>query len=68
MGDLSNSCILCKTKAHTTTEAKHMPMLTQYFKQVDANNNGKVTRQEYLDAMPLLHSGKSMSSSKVQSL
>jgi len=51
-----------------TTEAKHMPMLTQYFTQVDANSDGKVTRQEYFDAMPLLHSGKSMSGSKVQSL
>jgi len=51
-----------------TSEAKHMPMLTQYFQQVDTDHNGKVTRQEYLDAMPLLHSGKSMSGSKVQSL
>lgn len=51
-----------------TTEAKHMPMLTQYFKQIDTNSDGQVTRQEYFDAMPLLHSGKSMSGSKVQSL
>lgn len=50
-------------------EANAMPMLTAYFDQVDANHDGKVTRQEYFDAMPLLHSGKQMDSSgKSQSL
>ena len=43
-------------------EAKGMPMLTVYFDQVDANKDGKVTRQEYFDAMPLLHRGKQMDS------
>ena len=42
-------------------ESKNMPMLLQYFKEVDTNNDGKVTRQEYFDAMPLLHSGKHLS-------
>ena len=39
-------------------EAKEMPMLTMYFDEVDSNKNGKVTRQEYFDAMPLLHRAK----------
>jgi Ca2+-binding EF-hand superfamily protein len=39
-------------------EAKQMPMLSMYFDQVDANKDGKVTRQEYFDAMPLLHGAK----------
>ena len=39
-------------------EAQNMPMLTKYFDEVDANKDGKVTRQEYLDAMPLLHGAK----------
>lgn len=41
-------------------EAKEMPMLSMYFDEVDANKDGKVTRQEYFDAMPLLHGGKKM--------
>ena len=49
-------------------EAKNMPMLLQYYKEVDANKDGKVTRQEYFDAMPLLHSGKPMPGGKMQSL
>lgn len=44
-------------------EAKAMPMLSMYFDEVDANKDGKVTRQEYLDAMPKLHRGKQMDSS-----
>lgn len=44
-------------------EANGMPMLNAYFDQVDANKDGKVTRQEYFDAMPLLHRGKQMDSS-----
>ena len=44
-------------------EANGMPMLTTYFDQVDSNKDGKVTRQEYFDAMPLLHRGKQMDSS-----
>ena len=39
-------------------EAQGMPMLSMYFDEVDANKDGKVTRQEYLDAMPLLHRAK----------
>lgn len=42
------------------SEAQMMPMLTVYFDEVDANKDGKVTRQEYFDAMPLLHRGKMM--------
>jgi len=50
-------------------EANGMPMLTVYFDQVDANHDGKVTRQEYFDAMPLLHRGKNIDSSgKAQTL
>jgi hypothetical protein len=41
-------------------EAKEMPMLSQYFDDVDANKDGKVTRQEYFDAMPLLHGAKNI--------
>ena len=41
-----------------TTEAEKMPMLTMYFKEIDTNKNGKVTRTEYFDAMPLLHRAK----------
>jgi hypothetical protein len=41
-------------------EADGMPMLSAYFGQVDADKDGKVTRQEYFDAMPLLHRGKQM--------
>ena len=50
-------------------EAKNMPMLSMYFDEVDANKDGKVTRQEYLDAMPLLHGAKKMDmSGKSQSM
>jgi len=41
-------------------EAHHMPMLTKYFSQVDTNKNGSVTRQEYYEAMPLLHGAKNI--------
>ena len=44
------------------TEAELMPMLSMYFDEVDTNKNGLVTRQEYLDAMPVLHRGKTMGS------
>ncbi|MDH4233524.1 MAG: EF-hand domain-containing protein [Gallionella sp.] len=44
-------------------EAKAMPMLEAYFDKVDANKDGKVTRQEYLDAMPLLHRAKDIDAS-----
>jgi Ca2+-binding EF-hand superfamily protein len=51
------------------TEANGMPMLTAYFDKVDANHDGKVTRQEYFEAMPLLHRGKQIDSSgKAQTL
>jgi Ca2+-binding EF-hand superfamily protein len=39
-------------------EAANMPMLSVYFQQVDSNQDGKVTQQEYFDAMPLLHGAK----------
>ena len=39
-------------------EATAMPMLTMYFDEVDSNKDDKVTRQEYFDAMPLLHRAK----------
>ncbi len=39
-------------------EAANMPMLSMWFDEVDANKNGKVTRQEYFNAMPLLHKAK----------
>ena len=41
-------------------EAINMPMLSKYFDDVDTNKDGKVTRQEYFDAMPLLHGVKKM--------
>lgn len=44
-------------------EANAMPMLKNYFDKVDANKDGKVTRQEYLDAMPLLHRAKDIDTS-----
>lgn len=40
------------------TEAHLMPMLSMYFDRIDANKDDKVTRQEYFEAMPLLHRGK----------
>lgn len=50
-------------------EANGMPMLAVYFDRVDANHDGKVTRQEYFEAMPLLHRGKQIDSSgKAQTL
>ena len=42
------------------SEAVYMPMLSKYFDEVDTNKDGKVTRQEYFDAMPLLHGVKKM--------
>jgi len=44
-------------------EANAMPMLTTYFDQVDSDKDGKVTRQEYFDAMPLLHRAKQIDTS-----
>lgn len=44
-------------------EAKQMPMLSQYFDEVDTNKDGKVTRQEYFNAMPLLHGIKKIDTS-----
>lgn len=41
-------------------EAANMPMLAKYFSEVDSNHNGKVTRQEYFDAMPILHGAKNI--------
>ncbi len=39
-------------------EAKAMPVVAAYFDKIDTNGDGKVTRQEYLDAMPMLHQAK----------
>lgn len=39
-------------------EAGAMPVLQAYFDKVDADKDGKITRQEYLDAMPMLHQAK----------
>jgi Ca2+-binding EF-hand superfamily protein len=44
-------------------EVKDMPMLSKNFKAVDANKDGKVTREEFFDAMPILHRGKGMDGS-----
>lgn len=41
-------------------EAVNMPMLSKYYDQVDSNHDGKVTRQEYFDAMPILHGAKNI--------
>jgi Ca2+-binding EF-hand superfamily protein len=50
-------------------EAIYMPMLSKYFDEVDTNKDGKVTRQEYFDAMPLLHGVKKMDiTGKAQSM
>ena len=45
-------------------EAKEMPMLLKYFDEMDESKDGKITRQEYLDAMPRLHRGKRMDPGK----
>lgn len=42
------------------TEAANMPMLSMYYDEVDANKDGKVTREEYFNAMPLLHRAKNI--------
>ena len=47
----------------TRDEAREMPMLSMYFDEVDSNKDDKVTRQEYFDAMPLLHRAKEKSNS-----
>jgi Ca2+-binding EF-hand superfamily protein len=50
-------------------ESINMPMLSKYFDDVDANKDGKVTRQEYFDAMPLLHGVKKIDThAKAQSM
>lgn len=41
-------------------EAVNMPMLSKYYSEVDSNKDGKVTRQEYFDAMPILHGAKNV--------
>lgn len=47
-------------------EVKDMPMLSRNFKEVDADKDGKVTREEFFDAMPILHRGKGMDGSGKQ--
>lgn len=50
-------------------EAKNMPMLSKYFDDVDTNKDGKVTRHEYFEAMPLLHGVKKIdTNAKPQSM
>ncbi|MBI5659009.1 MAG: EF-hand domain-containing protein [Nitrosomonadales bacterium] len=41
-------------------EAQAMPVMQAYFSEVDTNKDGKVTREEYLAAMPLLHRVKNI--------
>lgn len=36
-------------------EAQAMPVMLAYFDEIDTDKDGKVTRAEYLAAMPLLH-------------
>jgi len=48
-------------------EAKAMPLLSLYFDEVDANHDGKVTLQEYFDAMPLLHGKHPVQQEKTES-
>lgn len=63
--------ILSAALAHAEVELFHEPMHgpshgekgDMMFKNMDANKDGKVTRQEYLDAMPILHRGNKMDSS-----
>ena len=41
-------------------EAKAMPVVAAYFDKIDTDGDGKITRQEYLDAMPMLHQAKGL--------
>lgn len=41
-------------------EAQAMPVMEVFFDQVDTNKDGKVTREEYFAAMPLLHKAKNI--------
>jgi Ca2+-binding EF-hand superfamily protein len=41
-------------------EAQAMPVMQVYFEQVDTDKDGKVTREEYIAAMPLLHRVKNI--------
>lgn len=41
-------------------EAQAMPVMLLYFGDIDTNKDGKVTREEYLAAMPLLHRVKNI--------
>jgi Ca2+-binding EF-hand superfamily protein len=41
-------------------EAQAMPVMEVFFDQVDANKDGKVTREEYFAAMPMLHKAKNI--------
>ena len=55
-----NAADVNRDKGLNREEAKAMPMLSMYFDEVDADKDGKVTREEYFKAMPLLHKGKVM--------
>jgi len=41
-------------------EAEAMPVMLAYFDEIDTDKNGKITREEYLAAMPLLHRAKNI--------
>lgn len=41
-------------------EAQAMPVMLLYFDEIDTNKDDKVTREEYLAAMPLLHRVKNV--------
>lgn len=47
-------------------EVKDMPVLSKNFKEIDADKDGKVTREEFFDAMPILHRGQGMDGSGKQ--
>lgn len=47
-------------------EVKDMPVLSKNFKEIDANKDGKLTREEFFDAMPVLHRGQGMKESSKQ--
>lgn len=41
-------------------EAQAMPVMEVFFDKVDTNHDGKVTREEYFAAMPMLHKAKNI--------
>jgi len=45
-------------------EAKAMQVVAAYFDKIDTDGDGKITRQEYMDAMPMLHQAKGLPAQK----